>query len=152
MIKKGNPDKKEDAYGARGRPQAGDIYVGGRVRERRTMLGMSQEKLGEALGLTFQQIQKYERGTNRIGAGRLHHISEILGVPINYFFEEIPRSFGEKQEKSRLVNARTVCDNDPVANRETRELIRAYYGIKDPAVRRRLFDLARQIGKSFPDS
>ena len=80
----------------RGGPEAVDVYVGGRVRQRRTMLGMSQEKLGEALGLTFQQVQKYERGANRIGASRLHQISEVLDAPINFFFRGHFAVFNEK--------------------------------------------------------
>ena len=128
-----------------------DVHVGGRVRQRRTMLGMSQEKLGEALGLTFQQVQKYERGANRIGASRLHCISKVLDVPINYFFEDISPSSAKKSGKTALAKVRAEYDHDPMAKRETLELVRYYYKIKDPRVRRRIFDLTKQLGTTFSD-
>ena len=86
IYNEGEQKKRPTPVRTRGGPEAVDVHVGRRVRQRRNMLGMSQEKLGEALGLTFQQVQKYERGANRIGASRLYHISEVLDVPINYFF------------------------------------------------------------------
>ena len=132
----------------RGGPEAVDVYVGGRVRQLRTMLGMSQEKLGEALGLTFQQVQKYERGVNRIGASRLYQISEVLDVSINYFFEDISPSLTKKRGKAALAEAQAEYDHDPMAKRETLELVRSYYKIKDPKVRRRIFDLIKQLGKT----
>ena len=135
----------------RGGPEAVDVYVGGRVRQRRTMLGMSQEKLGEALGLTFQQVQKYERGANRIGASRLHQISEVLDVPINFFFEDISPSLTKKRGKTALAEAQAEYDYDPMAKRETLELVRSYYKIKDPKVRRRIFDLIKQLGKTLSE-
>ena len=135
----------------RGGPEAVDVYVGGRVRQRRTMLGMSQEKLGEALGLTFQQVQKYERGANRIGASRLHQISEVLDVPINFFFEDISPSLTKKRGKTALAEAQAEYDHDPMAKRETLELVRSYYKIKDPKVRRRIFDLIKQLGKTLSE-
>jgi len=148
-----NPKKKRVApIRTRGGPEAVDVHVGGRVRQRRTMLGMSQEKLGEALGLTFQQVQKYERGANRIGASRLHHISEVLDVPINYFFEDISPSFTKKLGKAGLSEAQAEYDRDPMAKRETLELVRSYYKISDPRVRRRVFELTKQLGKSFSDN
>jgi len=116
------------------------------------MLGMSQEKLGEALGLTFQQVQKYERGANRIGASRLHHISEVLDVPISYFFEELTPAMSKKRGKKGLEEARVEYEHDPMAKRETLELVRSYYRIKDPKIRRRIFDLTKQLGKSFPEA
>ena len=152
MIDNENNKKKRAApVRPRGGPEAVDVHVGGRVRQRRTMLGMSQEKLGEALGLTFQQVQKYERGANRIGASRLHHISEVLDVPINYFFEDISPSFTKKRGKTGLAEAQAEYDHDPMAKRETLELVRYYYKIEDPKVRRRIFDLTKQLGKSFSD-
>ncbi len=128
-----------------------DVYVGGRVRQRRTMLGMSQEKLGEALGLTFQQVQKYERGANRIGASRLYQISEVLDVSINYFFEDISPSLTKKRGKAALAEAQAEYDHDPMAKRETLELVRSYYKIKDPKLRRRIFDLIKQLEKTFSE-
>ena len=144
--------KRSAPIRTRGGPEAVDVHVGGRVRQRRAMLGMSQEKLGEALGLTFQQVQKYERGANRIGASRLHHISEVLDVPINYFFEDISPSFTKKRGKAGLSEAQAEYDRDPMAKRETLELVRSYYKISDPRVRRRIFELTKQLGKSFADN
>jgi transcriptional regulator with XRE-family HTH domain len=109
------------------------------------MLGLSQEKLGEAIGLTFQQVQKYERGANRIGASRLHELSRVLDVPVSFFFDEtdpvrapaIPSGFEEPPPEG--------FDTDPLRRRETVELVGAYYQIDDVAVRRRLFDLAKAL-------
>jgi transcriptional regulator with XRE-family HTH domain len=122
-----------------------DVLVGSRVRLRRNMLGLSQEKLGGAIGLTFQQVQKYERGANRIGASRLHDLSRALDVPVSFFFDEmdpprapaIPAGFAEPGSEA--------FDSDPLRRRETVELVRAYYRIDDPALRRRLFDLAKAL-------
>ena len=136
----------------RGCPEAVDVHVGSRVRQRRKILGMSQEKLGEALGLTFQQIQKYEWGANRIGASRLHHISEVLDVPINYFFKDVSPCHAENRGRTGLAGAQADCDHDPMAKRETLELVRSYYKITDPQVRRRVFELTKQLGKSLGDN
>lgn len=123
-------------------PNPADIHVGARVRLRRTMLGMSQEKLGEALGLTFQQVQKYERGANRVGASRLWEMSRVLDVPVSYFFEELD---GTPQGGAAASGER---DGDPMAKRETLELVRAYYKIEDPTIRRRIFDLTKALARS----
>ena len=129
------------------KPNPIDTHVGSRVRLRRTMLGMSQEKLGEAIGLTFQQVQKYERGTNRIGASRLFDLSKVLDVPIGFFFEEL----GDWQASKTAARLRDLAEEqaeyelDPLAKRETLELVRAYYRIKDPAVRKRLFEMCKAL-------
>ncbi|MEK9671764.1 MAG: helix-turn-helix transcriptional regulator [Rhodospirillaceae bacterium] len=126
-----------------------DIHVGQRLRLRRTLLGMSQEKLGDAVGLTFQQIQKYERGTNRIGASRLYMFSRILDVQISYFFEQIPaqiRTHEGQMEIGLSVGSQEILERDPMARRETLELVRAYYAVGDPKVRRRIVDLVRSLG------
>ncbi len=86
------------------RPSPIDVHVGSRVRLRRTLLGMSQERLGEALGLTFQQVQKYERGVNRIGASRLFDLSRVLDVPISFFFDDMPGQVGGSQGFARRVS------------------------------------------------
>jgi transcriptional regulator with XRE-family HTH domain len=96
---------------------------------------MSQEKLGKELGLTFQQVQKNERGTNRIGASRLYQLSDILDVPVSYFFDGLDQP------------AQTAQD-DPLARRETLELVRAYYRIKSGKVRKRIFELTKTIAKA----
>ncbi|MGE5268422.1 MAG: helix-turn-helix domain-containing protein [Thiohalocapsa sp.] len=128
-----------------GNPNPVDVQVGSRVRLRRNMLGLSQEKLGEALGLTFQQVQKYERGANRIGASRLHELSRVLDVPVSFFFDDtdpvrapaIPAGFAEPPTEG--------FDSDPLRRRETVELVEAYYAIEDVSVRRRLLDLAKAL-------
>jgi transcriptional regulator with XRE-family HTH domain len=127
------------------KPNPTDVHVGSRVRLRRTLLGMSQEKLGEAIGLTFQQVQKYERGANRVGASRLFDLSRVLDVPVAYFFEEMAPS-GEGRQAAGEGSDRS--EPDPMLKRETLELVRAYYKIPDAHVRRRLFDLAKALAKS----
>ena len=150
MDKVDEPKKKRATpIRTRGGPEAVDVHVGSRVRQRRTMLGMSQEKLGEALGLTFQQVQKYERGANRIGASRLHHISEVLDVPINYFFEDISPALSKKRGKASLAEAQAEYDHDPMAKRETLELVRAYYRIPDDRLRRKIFELVKAAGPKY---
>ena len=132
--------------GKRGRANHIDVHVGKRVRMRRTMLGMSQEKLGDALGLTFQQVQKYESGTNRIGASRLFDLCRVLDVPSAFFFDEMP---GEGAGRAMgLAEERGQAPTDPMARRETLELVRAYYRITDPRVRRKVFDLAKTLART----
>jgi len=110
---------------------------------RRTLLGMSQAKLGDALGLTFQQVQKYERGANRMGASRLHEISCILDVPVSFFFEEMTPETAAGPPG--LAEEPKEMEYDPLAKRETLELVRAYYRIADPRVRKRIFELAKLV-------
>ena len=125
-------------------PNPIDIRVGARLRLRRNMLGLSQEKLGEAIGLTFQQVQKYERGANRIGASRLYELSRVLDVPVSFFFDDTdpvraPAMGGFAEPPAEAFEA------DPLRKRETIELVRAYFSIEDAAVRRRLLDLAKGL-------
>ncbi len=134
------------------RPSPIDVHVGSRIRLRRTLLGMSQERLGEALGLTFQQVQKYERGVNRVGASRLFDLSRVLDVPISFFFDDMPDhlagSYGAQQGR-RLAGFSEPHDafaDDAMNRRETLELVRAYYRITDPAVRKRVFELIKSMG------
>ena len=128
-----------------------DVHVGTRVRLRRTLLGMSQEKLGEALGLTFQQIQKYERGVNRIGASRLFDLARVLDVPIGFFFDDMsPELGGNAATRSRaaafgFAEGQEGFEDDTLNRRETLELVRAYYRITEPAVRKRVFDLIKSL-------
>ena len=133
------------------KPNPIDIHVGSRVRLRRNMLGLSQERLGEAIGLTFQQVQKYERGANRIGASRLHDLSRVLDVPVSFFFDDmdpvrapaIPGGFAEPPAEA--------FDSDPLRKRETIELVTAYYRIDDPAVRRRALRAGKGDGRREPN-
>lgn len=126
------------------KPNPIDVHVGSRVRLRRNMLGMSQEKLGESLGITFQQIQKYEKGTNRVGASRLQAIASILGVPVSFFFEDAPEvphiagsGFREDNSTSYVV--------DFLNSAEGLQLNRAFVKISDAKVRRRVVDLVKAL-------
>ena len=121
-----------------------DEHVGSRIRTRRTLLGLSQEKLGEALGLTFQQLQKYERGSNRVGASRLYHISKILDVPVSYFYEDMPEEL-ERQTPPVNQLTREGSEPDTMHKRETLELVRAYYRIENAAIRDRLRETVRAV-------
>ena len=132
------------------RPNPVDIHVGKRVRLRRTLLGMSQEKLGEAIGLTFQQVQKYERGTNRIGSSRLYQLSLVLDIPVSYFFEDLPVEITKGQPVS-LAEDRGF-GGDPMVEPETLELVRAYYRITNAQVRKRIFQLVKAVGEKRGES
>jgi transcriptional regulator with XRE-family HTH domain len=125
-------------------PNPIDRHVGARVRMRRLLVGMSQEKLGESLGITFQQIQKYEKGANRIGASRLQQTAKILGVPVEFFFEGAPSGgvqpaagFGELPQSGFV--------SDFMATSEGVQLTRAFIRIADPNVRRRIIDLVEAL-------
>ena len=124
-------------------PNPIDKHVGSRVRMRRMMLGMSQEKLGEALGLTFQQIQKYEKGTNRVGASRIQQISEILQVPVSFLFEGGPTSTTGGNGFSEGTSPTYVADF--LATSEGLALTRAFTRITDTKLRRSIVDLVEQI-------
>lgn len=124
-------------------PDPVDIHVGQQVRKRRNALSMSQEKLGNALGLTFQQVQKYERGMNRIGSSRLYQLSQILDVEIPYFFDGYDDPYLE--EHSAVAEESAPYEVDKKMQGETIDLVRAYSRIKDRDVRRRLLDLVRSI-------
>lgn len=118
-------------------PDPIDIHVGARVRLRRTLMGFSQSQLGEAVGLTFQQIQKYERGANRISASMLHHLGQVLDVPVSFFFDDLPEDVKSVPSPSR---------DDPIGRRESLELLRHYYEIPD-TVRKQIYDLVKSLGR-----
>ncbi|CCG41492.1 helix-turn-helix domain-containing protein [Magnetospirillum molischianum] len=158
------PKRRDDSTGQppprrkanRGRTEEGDpnpvdIHVGARVRLRRTLLGMSQEKLGSAIGLTFQQVQKYERGANRIGASRLFDLSQVLDVPVSFFYDDMPEDLahaGPAEYSSRitgLAEEPSGFDSDLLGRHETINLIRAYFAIPDPHVRKRVYELAKAL-------
>jgi transcriptional regulator with XRE-family HTH domain len=136
------------------RPSPIDTHVGTRIRLRRTLMGMSQERLGESLGLTFQQVQKYERGVNRVGASRLFDLSRVLDVPISFFFDDLPEALSGIHGTGQSTRAAGGFSDrqDPfgvdeaINRREPLELVRAYYRITDPAVRKRVFDLIKSMG------
>jgi transcriptional regulator with XRE-family HTH domain len=132
-------------------PNPIDVHVGARVRLRRTLLGMSQEKLGDAIGLTFQQVQKYERGANRVGASRLYDLSRVLDVPVSFFFDDIDPGIARAAESEPGGTEESAIgryEPDPMMRRETLELVRAYYRIPDIQIRRRLFDLTKAIANA----
>ena len=129
-----------------GIPSPIDVHVGARLRQRRTLLGMSQTTLGDAIGLTFQQMQKYEKGTNRISASRLFALSRVLDVPVEYFFDDVPAEVSASSpatEKRGRAKKPPSYEPDPMAKRETLELVRAYYKIRDPQIRKRLRELTK---------
>ncbi|PCI49327.1 MAG: transcriptional regulator [Alphaproteobacteria bacterium] len=129
------------------KPEPVDVHVGSRVRSRRTLLGMSQDKLGKALGLTFQQVQKYERGANRIGSSRLYQLSQILEVPVSFFFDDMPPEVTGKAT-GMAEGGKQSFEANQLSRRETLELVRAYYKINDPLVRKKLFEMVKALGKS----
>ncbi len=132
-------------------PHPIDIHVGFRVRLRRNLLGMSQEKLGRAIGLTFQQIQKYERGGNRVGASRLFNLGRALDGPVSFFFEDLsPAAAGGGKRRARGLSEAPAppLEPDTLSKRETVELIRAYYQVPDPKLRKRVLDLLKALGKA----
>ncbi|MGC2812303.1 MAG: helix-turn-helix transcriptional regulator [Bradyrhizobium sp.] len=131
-------------------PNPVDKYVGSRVRMRRIMLGMSQEKLGEALGLTFQQVQKYEKGTNRVGASRIQQISEILQVPVSFLFEGGPSAAATSDGFGEGTSPAYVSDF--LATSEGLALTRAFTRITDAKLRRSIVEMVEQIAaREGPD-
>ncbi|MCW2310092.1 helix-turn-helix domain-containing protein [Rhodobium gokarnense] len=132
-------------------PNPIDIHVGSRVRLRRMMLGMSQEKLGEHLGITFQQIQKYEKGTNRIGASRLQHIATVLKVPVAFFFEDAPGT-PEEAAKGFEEGKPATYVVDFLSSSEGLALNKAFVQIKDAKVRKRIVDLVKSLADDEAES
>lgn len=134
-------------------PHPIDIHVGKRLRQRRTILGLSQEAVGNAIGLTFQQIQKYERGVNRIGSSRLYEFSKILSVPVSFFFEDMEKpttSEGGAAIVSGVAEDAPAFEHEKMSSRETLEMMRAYYRITDPRVRKRVFELVKALADDKP--
>ena len=141
--------KSKLGYGhGTGIPSPVDVHVGARVRVRRTLLGMNQTKLGDAIGVSFQQVQKYENGANRISASRLFGLSRMFDVPIEYFFDDMPTVVAASSPALGGGRAKEPPSHEPnpMAKRETLTLVRAYYKIRDPQVRKRLYELIRAIG------
>jgi len=130
------------------KPNPVDAHVGSRVRLRRMLLGMSQERLGESMGLTFQQVQKYEKGVNRIGASRLFQISKILDVPVQFFFEEAPYSGDGNAVRGTAEPDSEAFTLEFLNSREGLELNRAFVKIGDAKVRKSVVDLVRALSGS----
>jgi transcriptional regulator with XRE-family HTH domain len=127
-----------------------DVHVGRRLRLRRTVLGMSQETIGSAIGVSFQQVQKYERGINRMGSSRLYDFAKLLKVSVGYFFD----GFGDNYSENNMVEALGAAENDvpkfeheEFPNREVMDIIRSYYRIKSPAMRKRIADLIKAMAE-----
>ncbi len=139
-----------------GAPNPIDIHVGKRIRMRRNLLGWSQEKLGDLLGLTFQQIQKYEKGLNRVSASRLWDFSVVLDAPISFFYDDMdktvakqsPRMFSNPEAEMVLNEDAETFNADPMLKQETLELVRAYYKIPNRQAAKHLFDLIVAMSKS----
>jgi transcriptional regulator with XRE-family HTH domain len=131
------------------KPNPIDVYVGSRIRLRRTMLKMSQETLGENLGITFQQVQKYEKGTNRVGASRLQHISTILNVPVAFFFEDGPASHAAGDNRSQVREDDAVTRF--VGSREGIEFNLAFQRVGNPKLRQNILQLVKSLSRG-PDA
>lgn len=136
-------DEEPERNSRRANPM--DVHVGGRVRMRRMLLGMSQEKLGEQLGLTFQQVQKYEKGVNRIGASRLFEMAKVLGVPVQFFYDDAPIGVGGAVSTPGFADRGDSYVVDFLGTREGLELNKAFSRITDPKVRKAICDLVRSL-------
>ena len=143
---KPNMRGKNRGRGPNGKPHPVDIHVGKRLRMKRTLCGLSQGAVGQAVGLTFQQLQKYERGANRIGASRLYDLGQALGVPVSYFFDDMPETLAEtSSEARRNAELGHTAEFDVMEKRDALELVRAYYKLNDNQ-RKRLFELVKSMG------
>ena len=139
----------------RGTPSDIDIHVGKRLKIRRNLMGLSQDELAKEIGITFQQIQKYEHGTNRISAGKLFEFAKALNVHINFFFEGLPNAYdsnpfvvSDNEQEGFLGDNNNSPTNDWLENKETIELVRCYYAIEDEKVRTRLLQFIKSVGES----
>ncbi len=138
---------RPSTFKATGKAHPVDVHVGSRIRLRRTLLGMNQQKLGAAIGLTFQQVQKYENGANRVSASRLFDLSRVLDVPVSFFYDGM-----DEQAAPTPAPMPEAGEPDPMHKRETLELVRAYYRISDPVVRKSIFDLAKAVAAGGCDA
>lgn len=125
-----------------------DIQVGGKVKSRRLMLGMSQEELASGIGITFQQVQKYERGTNRISVSRLVGICKVLRTPLDFFLEGCVPDFSKPLRRGVSDTKQAVFESNPLAKKDILDLIRAYDGINSPQMKKQLIEMAKAMGKS----
>jgi len=134
----------------RSTPDPIDKYVGSRIRGRRLGLGMSQSKLGDAISVTFQQVQKYENGTNRVGASNLYRISKVLNVEVGYFFQEMPSDENEQNTGGGLSDQpQASFGDDPLTSKDAIELSHNYYAIEDENVRKQIYQLVKSLAEAF---
>lgn len=137
------PNAEEEEAG----PNAVDVHVGSRIRLRRTLMGMSQTALAESVGLTFQQIQKYEKGGNRVSASRLWQFGQVLDVPVSFFFDDMPAALTSDRPLDESHSPTSESESSGImTRRETLELVRAYYRIQNEPVRRRIYELFKAMG------
>lgn len=138
----------------KGSPGPVDIHVGQRLKMRRSLLGLSQEKLAEAVGLTFQQIQKYERGINRVSAGRLFQFSKILDVPITYFYEQMGKDAETHMKNFGMADNEQegfTPEDNIMERKETTDLLRVYYSIKSPEARKDIMKFIKSMAQKIQD-
>jgi transcriptional regulator with XRE-family HTH domain len=149
MFTKSKSVSKTDMPKKKGRANSIDENVGVQLRQRRALLGLSQEKLAEQVGITFQQIQKYENGANRISASRLYEFSKVLDIPVSFFFENF--SNNENANPGLADNEQSLFEgpDDVMRRKETLELIRVYYSIENPKLRKDLFKLVRSMAENL---
>jgi transcriptional regulator with XRE-family HTH domain len=135
-------------------PNPVDLHVGGKVKTRRLMLGLSQEELAQAIGLTFQQVQKYEKGTNRISVSRLMDISRALKSPVDYFLSGAAAAMQSKKLaiKGFSDTKQSALEGDPMTRRDVLELVRAYQQIEKPQLKKQLLEMAKAMAKTGNDS
>jgi transcriptional regulator with XRE-family HTH domain len=137
IVSKSTQPAGSQPYGrGTGVPDPADVHVGGRIRARRLLVGMNQDTLANRLGLTFQQVQKYESGANRVSASRLSQIAELLGVPVDYFFIGLGGEEGSADARERLQRPEAI------------ELIRSYYAIGDERIRRQFLDMIKAVAEA----
>ncbi len=152
MVRRAGVRRRTKKQPPRNGPHPIDVHIGARVRLCRKLLGFTLETLAKSVGVTYQQVQKYEWGVNRIGASRLFNLSRVLDVPVSYFFEDLSPAeagAGRKRRARGFSEAPAAAlDSDVLNKRETGELIRAYYRVKDPRVRKRVLDLLQAVGKT----
>ena len=127
-------------------PKPVDIHVGARIRRRRVLLGLSQEQVGHAIGLTFQQLQKYEKGTNRVSSSRLYQLAKLFGVPVSFFFDDMPPEISGKAQGP--AEAAAALDDGLLAKTETLKFVRNYHRIPDAETRRYVYDLVQSIAEA----
>ena len=147
-------DNKDENNKSTSHPHPVDIHVGKQIKVRRKILGMSQSTLGKAIGLTFQQVQKYERGTNRIGASRLYDLSKVLEIPVNYFFDGFEKYSASSDSAGLSYVGEKKADSyeiDWLSSKELLELVKAFNKINDQHLRKQILDLAKSIAKQFDE-